>query len=89
MKTVKKGEDIVRKSDAEAHDLVKKYGWAYCKKSEWKSVVRDKGKKVSKPAPAKETVKEKKSDSKGYEKYKSRKAQKAQVTELKPDAPKP
>jgi hypothetical protein len=37
MKTLKKGTDVVKKSDAEAMDLVKK-GWAYCPKSEYKKV---------------------------------------------------
>lgn len=37
MKTVKKGDQIVRKTNEEAEDMVKK-GWAYCKKAEWKKI---------------------------------------------------
>ena len=37
MKTVKKGDQIVRKSNEEAEEMVKK-GWTYCKKSEWKKI---------------------------------------------------
>lgn len=37
MKTVKKGDQIVRKTNEEAEEMVKK-GWAYCKKAEWKKI---------------------------------------------------
>jgi len=32
MKTVKKVEQILRKSDEEANEMVNKKGWSYCKK---------------------------------------------------------
>lgn len=38
MKTVKKVEQILRKSDEEATEMVNKKGWSYCKKSEWKKI---------------------------------------------------
>jgi hypothetical protein len=47
MKTVKQGKEVKRVSDSDAEIMIKKGGWAYCPKSEWKSKVRDAG-KVSK-----------------------------------------
>ena len=38
MKTIKKVEQILRKSDEEATEMVNKKGWSYCKKSEWKKI---------------------------------------------------
>lgn len=38
MKTIKKVEQILRKSDEEATEMVNKKGWTYCKKSEWKKI---------------------------------------------------
>jgi len=43
MKTLKSGNEVIRRSDNEAHKLVKDGSWKYCPKSEFK-----KG-KVSKP----------------------------------------
>lgn len=43
MKTIKKGEEVVRVTDEEAIVRVKN-GFSYCKKTEWKKVIRDKGK---------------------------------------------
>jgi hypothetical protein len=37
MKTVKRGSEVKRMSDAEAAKAVKS-GWAYCPKSEWKAL---------------------------------------------------
>ena len=45
MKTLKSAEGIIRKSDSEAHELVKKGAYSYCPKSEFKG----KASKVSKP----------------------------------------
>jgi hypothetical protein len=47
MKTLKKDGNYVRVSDEEAGDKVK-YGWAFCPKHEWKTNVRDFGKKTKK-----------------------------------------
>tara|TARA_B100000676_G_C17999083_1_gene799741 strand:+ start:993 stop:1169 length:177 start_codon:yes stop_codon:yes gene_type:complete len=48
MKTIKKGNKIVRVSDKEAKTRTKS-GWTYCPKSEWKLKVRDaKPKKATK-----------------------------------------
>lgn len=46
MKTLKSGNEIIRRSDNEAHKLVKDGNWKYCPKSEFK---KGKVSKVSKP----------------------------------------
>jgi len=47
MKTLKKDGNYVRVSDTEADEKVK-YGWTFCPKSEWKTNVRDFGRKNKK-----------------------------------------
>ena len=47
MKTLKKDGNYVRVIDKEADEKVK-YGWAFCPKNEWKTNVRDFGKKTKK-----------------------------------------
>jgi hypothetical protein len=47
MKTLKKGGNYVRVTDKEADDKVK-FGWDFCPKHEWKTNVRDFGKKTKK-----------------------------------------
>ena len=47
MKTLKKEGNYVRVSDKEADEKVK-YGWAFCPKNEWKTNVRDFGRKSKK-----------------------------------------
>lgn len=44
MKTLKKDGNYVRVTDREADEKVK-WGWAFCPKNEWKTNVRDFGKK--------------------------------------------
>lgn len=41
MKTIKRGSEIKRVSDSKADLLVKKEGYSFCSKSEWKKSVRD------------------------------------------------
>jgi hypothetical protein len=47
MKTLKKNDEIVRVTDKEADEKVK-WGWKFCPKHEWKTNVRDFGKKGKK-----------------------------------------
>ena len=47
MKTLKKDGNYVRVIDKEADEKVK-YGWAFCPKNEWKTNVRDFGRKTKK-----------------------------------------
>ena len=47
MKTLKKGGNYVRVTDKEADEKVK-FGWDFCPKHEWKTNVRDFGKKTKK-----------------------------------------
>jgi len=47
MKTLKKDGNYVRVSDKEADEKVK-YGWMFCPKNEWKTKVRDFGRKSKK-----------------------------------------
>jgi hypothetical protein len=47
MKTLKKDGNYVRVTDKEADEKVK-YGWAFCAKNEWKTNVRDFGRKNKK-----------------------------------------
>jgi len=47
MKTLKKEGNYVRVSDIEADEKVKS-GWAFCPKNEWKTKVRDVGRKNKK-----------------------------------------
>lgn len=47
MKTLKKDNSYLRVSDKEADEKVK-YGWKFCAKTEWKTKVRDFGKKTKK-----------------------------------------
>lgn len=47
MKTLKKDGNYVRVSDTEADEKVK-YGWTFCPKNEWKTNVRDFGRKNKK-----------------------------------------
>jgi hypothetical protein len=44
MKTLKKNGNYVRVSDTEADEKVK-FGWDFCPKNEWKTNVRDFGRK--------------------------------------------
>jgi hypothetical protein len=44
MKTLKKNGNYVRVSDTEADEKVK-FGWDFCSKQEWKTNVRDFGRK--------------------------------------------
>ena len=37
MKTVQKGQEVKRVSDAEASDMTKK-GWSFCPKAVWKKI---------------------------------------------------
>ena len=46
MKTLKSGNEVIRRSDNEAHKMVKDGNWKYCPKSEFK---KGKVSKVSKP----------------------------------------
>lgn len=73
MKTLKKDKEIVRKSNNEAAELVKK-GWTYCKKEEWKKI-RDAEKKAVKEEPKeiKSSGKESKKNKENYSKYKAKK----------------
>jgi hypothetical protein len=48
MKCIIKGSDIKKVKDVEAKSLVANDGWTYCKRSLWKSKVRDIGGKKSK-----------------------------------------
>lgn len=72
MKTIKKGEEIVRKDDIDAEVMVKKHGWSYCKKAEWKKQVRDKNKKVA-PKEEPKAPASPKSDGKKRSKYRDKK----------------
>lgn len=45
MKTLKKDGKYVRVTDKEADDKTR-FGWAFCPKHEWKTNVRDYGKKT-------------------------------------------
>jgi hypothetical protein len=47
MKTLKKDGNYVRVSDTEADEKVK-FGWQFCSKSQWKTNVRDFGRKNKK-----------------------------------------
>jgi hypothetical protein len=38
MKTLKKGDEIVRKDNETAEEMVKNQGWKYCKKELWKKL---------------------------------------------------
>ena len=85
MKTVKKGDEIVRVSNEDAILKVKDAGYSYCKKSDWKKGVRDKGKATAAPvakAEVEKIVKEvkekhhKKPRGEGESKYLAKKAQK-------------
>jgi hypothetical protein len=79
MKTVRKGDEIVRKGNEEADEMVKKSGWAYCKKEEWKKLVRDRDKKpvakVSETAQKSSSVSSKKPISKYKTKVAAREVQ--------------
>ena len=54
MKTLKKGKEYKRVFDIVADHMVKKQGWAYCPKGEWKEKVRD-----AKPVETKKKLKKK------------------------------
>jgi len=45
MKCIKKGVEIKRVNNDVANMAVKENGWVFCPKSEWKTKVRDAGKK--------------------------------------------
>ena len=84
MKTIKNGNEIKRVTDSDGKDMTAK-GWIYAKKSEWKKLVRDIGKKarVEKKAELAEVAEDKpkeKADrapkSKGYMEYQAKKAAK-------------
>ena len=47
MKTLKRKNEIIRVTDKEADEKVK-FGWSFCPKHEWKTNVRDFGKKSKK-----------------------------------------
>ena len=49
MKTLKSGNEVIRRSDNEAHKMVKDGSWKYCPKSEFKKGKVSKVSKVSKP----------------------------------------
>ncbi len=48
MKTMKKGDEVSRIKEEEVQNHLAS-GWVFCKKTEWKKNVRDKGKKVVEP----------------------------------------
>jgi len=53
MKTMKKGDSIVRVTDKEADDKLR-FGWSFCPKNEWKTNVRDFGKSSKKDSKKKD-----------------------------------
>ena len=67
MKTLKKDNEIVRVDNEKAEQMIKDK-WEYCKRSLWKTLVRDKDKKVKKE----EAKEEGKSDKSKYKAKKER-----------------
>jgi hypothetical protein len=42
MKTIKKGNEIIRVEDTQAENMVRIGGWEYCGKEEWKKICKTK-----------------------------------------------
>jgi len=74
MKTLRKGDELVRKDDKTAEDMVKS-GWAYVPKSQWKKIHgKTKKVKVPKVEKAEPKVKGKKESQEAKSKYREKKA---------------